>query len=160
MLFLKALIYLALWGIANFVVGLMLPRSWFSYDVFPYRPWKFEKNGKFYEKLKIKKWKDKIPDMSRLFKFMAPKRAAAALDSGSMLRLIQETCVAEIVHIAGCIEAIPVLFICPNAAGIVLFILDIILGNLVFIIVQRYNRPRLVSAYKRIKTHEEREAAK
>ena len=92
----------------------------------------FEKNGRLYEKFGIRRWKDKLPDMSRIFPFMMPAKNGFA---------DVETRVAEFVHAAIAVLGFPCIFI-GGAAGTVIWILWA-LGNIPFIMVQRYNRPRL-----------------
>ena len=56
----------------------------------PWRSAPWEKGGRIYLKLGIRKWKDHLPDMSRLMPDMVRK------DLGSdPAVLVQETCVAE-----------------------------------------------------------------
>ena len=52
-------------GIAGGIIGELLPRRWFRWEHRPWRAYDWEKNGKVYEKLGIRKWKDKVPDKSR-----------------------------------------------------------------------------------------------
>ena len=53
---LMSLIYFAVIGILAHYVGESLPRGLFCEYKFPYRSFKWEKGGKFYNLLKIKKW--------------------------------------------------------------------------------------------------------
>ena len=46
----------------------------------------------------------------------------------------------------------------PGVWGIVLYLIYAIFGNLVFIIIQRYNRPRLVRLYERKRAKRSKEA--
>lgn len=64
--FWKCFWYLIITGIVAFFVGRLLPKMWFRPDLFPYRSYKFEKDGQIYDKLKIRKWQNKVPDMSRI----------------------------------------------------------------------------------------------
>jgi len=60
------------------------------------------------------------------------------------MRMIQETCVAEFVHLLLIFLGLGVLRLCPDAWGVILYALYVLLGNLPFVLIQRYNRPRLV----------------
>ena len=71
-LFLSA-IYIAVVGMIAFVIGLALPRKWFCEDKFPYKEYSWERGGAFYRKFHITKWKDSVPDMSKICRFMTPK---------------------------------------------------------------------------------------
>ena len=53
-------LYLAVIGLASSAAAL-LPRRWFHADRFPFRPQRWEHEGKIYEKLAVQRWKDKLP---------------------------------------------------------------------------------------------------
>ena len=153
--FLYSVIYVAILGILSHVIGEALPRRWCLWGKFPYRAWKWEKNGKIYDALKIRAWKDRMPDKSRVVKSMVPKRVGACPTSASVYRLIEETCVAEAVHACLCLLAFPICFFWDGAVGL-LFAMIFILCNIPFIMIQRYNRPALVSLAERLEKREER----
>lgn len=137
-----ALIVLIMGSIA-FVAGELLPRKNFDYTSFPYRSFKWEKNGTIYNKLRIQKWKDRVPDMSKYVKTMFAKEIVSARDPKYTHRLILETCVAELVHYV-LILLSPIFTqymdgIYGNIASVLY-----VLGNLPFVLIQRYNRPRLI----------------
>ena len=91
--FWRCALYLAVLGVAAHPLGQALPRKWFCAEKAPWRPAPWEKGGRIYLKLGIRKWKDHLPDMSRLMPDMVRK------DLGSdPAVLVQETCVAECVH--------------------------------------------------------------
>ena len=143
--------YLLFSGIAGFIIGLFLPRRWFHSERFPYCAGKWERNGKLYDKIRIKRWKNKIPDLSRICPFMTPKKLASVTDE-NIKSLIQESCVAELIHALliplglGCIAI-------WESGGIAVFLLWA-LGNLPFILIQRYNRPGLRRLYLKLKARE------
>lgn len=155
MAFLRSVIYVLALGIAAHYIGESLPRRWFRWDRFPYRAWKWEHNGTIYEKIRIQDWKDHMPDMSRVMKDMVPKKVGICPCSADVWVLVRETCVAEIVHIALCLLAPGVYLFWKNAMGIFLSCV-VIVCNLPFIFIQRYNRPTLVSLAKRLEVREER----
>lgn len=72
--FLHCFIYLAIIGTITFYVGRILPKSWFNFSSFPYRSFDWENGGKIYDKIKIKKWQNKLPDMSKIFKKLMPAK--------------------------------------------------------------------------------------
>ncbi len=149
---LKCALYVAALGILSNIVGNALPRRWFHSDRFPYKSYRWEKDGKFYRKLKIQKWKDKLPDMSKIDPTMYRKKVDTARSTENMERLIQETCVAEIVHDILIVMSLAVVRIQPGILGWVVW-LCCILGNLPFVLIQRYNRPRLCRALERMQPH-------
>lgn len=138
--FWRAALYLAALGILAHPVGQALPRSCFDPQRFPYRCGPWEKNGRIYERLGVRRWKNKVPDMSRLLPDMVKKR----LGQANTLRLIQETCAAECIHWWLLLLSVGILPLWRSPWCWVLWLLYNLLGNLPYIIIQRYNRPRLL----------------
>lgn len=155
MAFLYSVLYVIAIGIASHFIGEAIPRRWFHYDRFPYRAWRWERDGKIYDALHIRKWKDHVPDMSRIMKDMVPKRVGKTPKSTDVWRLVQETCVAEIVHIGLCLCAPVIWLFWRNWIGVVLCAIFVIC-NIPFMIIQRYNRVPLSSLAKRLERREER----
>lgn len=143
---LYALLYIAALGILSHFVGQALPRTRFSAERFPYRAYEWENGGRVYEKLGIKHWKDKMPDMSRIMPDMVKKRMSADVDM-----LIAETCVAECVHLWLIVLSLGIFAFWRGAWAWVFWLAYNILGNVPFILIQRYNRPRLVKLASRRK---------
>lgn len=130
-------------GALAFVGGELLPRKNFDYTAFPYRPFKWEKGGRIYEKLHIRKWKDHVPDMSKHVKTMFAKEIVSPRDPEYTRRLILETCVAELTHnVLILLSPIFPQYMTGVYADIAMLVYA--LGNVPFILIQRYNRPRLV----------------
>ena len=146
-------------GVVSFVLGRLVPKEWFDYTRFPYRSFAFEKGGKIYEAISIAKWQSRVPDMSRIFpKLMPAKKIPARPDEQTLLVMIRETCAAEATHALLILAGLGLLAIWPGAGGILLYLIYAILGNLVFLIIQRYNRPRLVRLYERMCAKRSKEA--
>lgn len=152
---LLSIVYVLVLGILAHYVGESLPRSFFIIDAFPYKPFAWEKNGRIYEKLKIRNWKKKLPDMSRIMKDMLPKRVTTKDTADNLNALIKETCVAEFTHKVLCVLSIGIYLIWKDIVGVILSAV-FIFCNLPFIIIQRYNRPHLISLYKKMIAREER----
>lgn len=144
-------VYVALIGILSNPVAALLPRSWFDPDKFPYRSYSWEQEGKIYNKLRIRVWKDALPDMSKILKNMVRKEVSSKPTAESMDLLARETCVAEVVHWVLMVLSLAVLWIWPGPGGWVCYGLCI-LGNFPFILIQRYNRPRLVHTRNRLRS--------
>ncbi len=148
-------IYVAVIGALSNLFAIFIKRDGIDEKKPPFKPFKWEKNGKVYDKISIRKWKSKVPDMSRFLKFLLPKRVVSGTTSSDLRALIKETCVAEIVHTALMILSLAVFFICPGVEGWVLYGLCFF-GNLPFIFIQRYNRPQYIIAEERLARREER----
>ena len=71
--FWRAALYAAALGVLAHPVGQALPRRWFDPHQAPYRCRDWEKGGRVYNKLHIRRWKDRLPDMSRLMPDMVKK---------------------------------------------------------------------------------------
>ena len=144
---LYCVIYYIVLGVFSFLLGRILPKGWFNSRAFPYKPLDFEAG--LYKKLRVKQWQNTLPDMSCILpKLMPPKKMTA--DYGSRLpRMLQETCVAEFIHVLLSILGLFGICIMPDAWGALFYAAYFLLGNLPFILIQRYNRPRLVRVYEK-----------
>lgn len=151
-----AVIVAALGGFAFFLIGQLLPRRLFVPGRFLYRARKWEDGGKIYMKLGVHLWKDRVPDMSRIIPGVVKKKAHLARTPETMYRLIQETCVAEFIHWLLIIVISPLVFAAIRGALGVAAAVVYAAGNLVFVIIQRYNRPRLVEIHKRMEKRREK----
>ena len=138
--FWRAALYAAALGVLAHPVGQALPRRWFDPHQAPYRCRDWEKGGRVYNKLHIRRWKDRLPDMSRLMPDMVKKKLAAA----DPMSLVQETCVAECVHFCLGLLSLGAFALCRSGWMVCIVAVYILLGNLPFQIIQRYNRPRLL----------------
>lgn len=152
--FMISLIYLVAIGLASFFIARLLPKKWFSYNKFPYRSTDTEKEGRFYQSLGVKEWKDKVPDMSKILpKIMPTKRLPEKITANNIELMVQETCIAEFVHRLLVVLGFGCVFIFDTAGGWIVSELYA-LGNLPFIIIQRFNRPKLVRILNRLKGKE------
>ncbi len=148
-------VYVAVIGALSNFFALLIKRDKIDENKRPFKPYKWEKNGKIYDRLAIRKWKNKVPDMSRFLRFLLPKKVVSGTTSKDIRALIKETCVAEIVHTVLIVLSLAVLYICPGTQGVILYLLCLV-GNLPFIFIQRYNRPQYVTAEQRLLRREER----
>ena len=146
--------YCAFIAIVAFFIGRILPKRWFHAEMFPYASYSFEKNGKIYDRLHIRKWMNHVPDMSRVFTKWMPAKKMDDNSRENLPLLIQETCIAEFIHTAEGIAGFYCISIWPGIGGFVLGML-FMLGNLPFILIQRYNRPRMLKIWKRYCTETE-----
>ena len=121
---LYCVIYYIVLGVFSFLLGRILPKGWFNSRAFPYKPLDFEAG--LYKKLRVKQWQNTLPDMSRILpKLMPPKKMTA--DYGSRLpRMLQETCVAEFIHVLLSILGFGAVFIVGGAWGWIISIARLI----------------------------------
>ena len=149
-------------GLLCFLIGEMMPAQELRLSrlsLSPCHAW--ERNGDVYLKLGINRWKDKVPDMSRYIPHTFRKKIGVMRSPEHVEGLIRETCVAELVHVG----THPLEPRVPRAAapaagtGSACCSIDIF-GNLPFILIQRYNRPRLVILLERQREVQAMQAAK
>lgn len=139
----RCIAYMALWGLACFPLGRLIKGMKPDWERPPYAPWGWEDSGRFYEKLGIRRWKDFLPDVSRLFSFIVPRKAFSGRPDAAKLRdMLMETCVAERVHVILCVAGLAMPVLWPGPWGWALYGVYVLLGNVPFIMIQRYNRPR------------------
>ena len=152
----NCIVYIAAIGLLSHLIGEALPRKWFDPEKKPYAPWKIESGGRLYKALKVHKWKDKLPDMSRVSPMMVKKSISLSNASAEAIsKIATETCVAEMIHDALILCAPGLYLIWPDPIGAIIAVIYA-LSNIPFIIIQRYNRPTLVKLSKRLKEREER----
>ena len=155
--FLKCVLYLLALALLAHPVGQALPRRWFDGGRFPYKCYKWEKQGKLYTRIGVDRWKTLVPDMSRILPDMVKKRVEpTAVTAAQADVLVQETCVAEAVHTASSLLGLVCLTLWPGWGGVIVWLVWFLLGNLPFILIQRYNRPRLIRLRALLQRREQR----
>lgn len=137
-------------GVSSTIIGNFIPRTWVRCDRFPFKEYRFEKNGKLYDMFGIERWKGKLPDISEYIKSVFPKKVTGDLmKEGYFERFAKETCISELIHfVLICISPLYLLFNWDIHWGIAVMFIDIMV-NIPFIMVQRYNRPRLLRIAQR-----------
>ena len=125
-----AVAYLLVLAVLAHPLGQALPRRWFDGGRFPYRCYKWEKQGKLYTRIGIERWKKLVPDMSRFLPDMVKKEVGLGA-----------------------------LWLWPGWGGVVLWLIWFLLANLPFLLIQRYNRPRLMRLHALLQRREQRKGA-
>lgn len=152
--FLRCFRYLAVIGLLSFFAGRALPKQWFHYDRSPCCAFSFERDGKIYDALKIRKWKDHVPDMSKIFPAWIPsKKLSGALSINQVEQMLLETCIAECVHVFLGVAGFVCVLLWDGPGGWVMSLL-FLLGNIPFCLIQRYNRPKFVRILRRLEARE------
>ncbi len=132
----------------------IFPKSLYSYKHKFYVASKRE--IRFYEKIGIKKWKDKVPELGATGGFS--KKNIKSLDSKYIARFIYETCFGEILHLLAALLGFLCLLFFPARHFYV--ILPVLIVNFVLNIlpcfIQRYNRHKLTTLYEYLKRKEVR----
>jgi glycosyl-4,4'-diaponeurosporenoate acyltransferase len=144
--FLTILIDIVAWFVIHMGVSYFMtriPLSSFGTDFWLYKPWKWESNGKIYQRIfVIKSWKKKLPDGAAIFKEGFQKKTLRGLDNMYLDNFIRETRRAELTH--WIVLLFGPLFLLWNLWWVgILMITYALCMNLPCILTQRYNRIRL-----------------
>ncbi|MEE0968817.1 MAG: hypothetical protein U0M06_05540 [Clostridia bacterium] len=145
---LTGLKFTAIMGILAHVFGLVFPKEFLRYDSFLFSSYDWEKDGRYYNKFGVSHWMSKLPDMSRAVPYMFRKKLSHDLSSDHIKRYIDETCMAELVHILLILSS-PILTVLVDGITGVVFMMIYAFCNIPFVIIQRYNRPKLVRLLRR-----------
>ena len=100
---------------------------------------------KLYKKLKVKTWKDKLPTYDA---------DTFSVQKKTFDEIAQATCQSEIVHEINVVVSFLPLFATFLFGSFMVFLITSVLAacfDLLFVIMQRYNRPRLVKLAKKMK---------
>jgi glycosyl-4,4'-diaponeurosporenoate acyltransferase len=126
-----------------------MPRRFFAADCWFYRARRWEKGGATYNRLfRIKRWKDSLPEAGALFPGGISKRDLQSRTIEHVQLFVMETRRAELTH------WLPVLFsfsfFAWNPVNVAIWMPVVgFVGNVPFIMVQRYIRPRLAAIVER-----------
>lgn len=141
------IILAGVWHVVTFLSCQKLPDSIFDASKNRYTAKQWERGGRWYrDNLKIQCWKDRVPQY--IGKGGFSKRHFTDDSIEYLDQFIMETCRGEWMHFKNCLCVIVTIIIDPLLVGM-LFSLLILIGNLPFAIIQRYNRFRLQTLRKR-----------
>lgn len=141
------------WGVFHAGTGYAahrLDERRLSQDGWLLRPRRFETAGQWYRhRLRIHRWKDKVPEAGALFRGGVSKRQIPSHDVAGLELFVRETRRAELAHWwAMFCGPVFVLWNPPLAAALLIGYGVAI--NLPFIAIQRYNRFRTLSLVERL----------
>lgn len=133
--------------IASFVIKL-LPKKWFSHDKKFYSMSKGER--KFFEKIGIRRWKDKVPDLGVLGGAVSKKKLTSFNDNVYISRFLFECAYGQVMHIAAAILGFLLVPLYPfeywYCFGLPIAVVNCVL-NCMSLFVLRYNFGRLKTLY-------------
>lgn len=138
---------LVLFGIICLIMRLTVPSKAWNYKKGIFKVSK--KQYLFIKKLKIAKWKDRVPEMGKTSNF--PKDKVYSFETSYLAKFLQETCFAELLHILAGLMAFIILPIMPIKSYV--YALPILVVNLILHIlpclIQRYVRFKLAHVYEK-----------
>ena len=115
--------------------------------LFAVRAQVWERNGRTYELLGIRRWKDKLPEAGARFGNGFSKRNLRGRGRGELVRFAREARRGELVHWCA-IAALPLFALWNTPLGMLVNAIYSVAANFPCIIVQRYNRARIVHLLK------------
>lgn len=152
----KSIFVFVLLSIFNTIWYLLLPRDKFHEDNWMFRERKWENQGLFYNKVfKVKKWKDILPELGDFLPTAFKKKDVLSFDMEYVKEFIAETCRAEICHWSIIFSILLYFLFQFNWVNAIMVIISILL-NAPFIIIQRYNRPRMAAILKEQDKHNDK----
>lgn len=127
-----------------------LPKKLFDPYRKEYRVSKFENN--FFKFIRIRKWKDKIPEIGALTCDFGKGKIENPNDTQYIYEFLIEMGYAESIHIISCLTGFLIILILPIKyflyIGLPIAIINIGF-NILSAWIQRYNRPKLLLLYER-----------
>lgn len=132
------------WGIRQ------VPLAFFAAHAAWFRSFSFEKEGKFWQTyFRVARWKDRLPEGTQIDSRGFDKSRMTKRKEGAYLyQFMLETCRAELTHWL-LLFAAGVFFLWNPMWAALLNCVYALLVNLPFILIQRYNRPRVRRLYHR-----------
>lgn len=135
-------------GLVALVVRRLLPSKWFRGLFKVYTAGK--KEIRFYERIGIKKWKDKVLELG-VFTNLNKSKIEDPKNNEYVIKYITEANYGVVCHLAGIIFGFLAIFCCPInlwlTIGLPVSIVSAVLSALPIFIL-RYNLPKLHSLYK------------
>ena len=125
------------------------PKKWVDpfNKIYKVRNWE----RKLYVKLGVRSWKDLIPESGKALVGFDKRSVATMNDNEYLKKFMEESVIAELMHFLSFVTSALLLLVPMKLALIVR--MPIIIANIIFqvmpVIVQRYNRPKLMLAYER-----------
>ena len=137
-----------------------LPEKWFGHERRFFQVSAKEK--KFYEKLKIRKWKDKVPELGQFTNFHKNK-VAEPRNNVYLERYMLEAAYGEVLHLAGCFLGFVIIFFYPLkywlCFGFPVAVINLIMNILPYFIL-RYNFYKMKVLYRSNERKQRRAAEK
>ncbi|MBI2706460.1 MAG: glycosyl-4,4'-diaponeurosporenoate acyltransferase [Actinobacteria bacterium] len=132
------------WASASVVIGFVcakLPAARFRRDGWLTSIRSFEREGRIYERLRVRSWKDSLPDGGQVFGSQSKRQLPDAPDR-DLSGFAIETRRAEVVH--WLLVAVAPIFVLWNPPGLfVAMVAFAVVANVPCIVIQRYNRARI-----------------
>jgi glycosyl-4,4'-diaponeurosporenoate acyltransferase len=139
------------WGVVHAGTGYLahrLPLRAVDHDTRWTRLRRWERRGRRYERVRIRRWKDRLPEAGAFFAGGVSKRELPGVATERLRRFAAETRRAEYGHVA-CAAAGPLFALWNPPAVAAVMVAYGIAVNAPFVAIQRYNRARLTVVLER-----------
>lgn len=147
----KSAIVLVIFAAAAVIATLIstrLPERFYYFRNWIFRERGWEKHGEFYQRVfRVKRWKDRLPEISDFIKSTFPKKSVKEFSSEYVEKFLLESCRAEFAHWCIIFSTLIFLFFGGLESFASMLAVSVLL-NTPFIIIQRYNRPRIILIMK------------
>lgn len=148
------IISVIVWGVIQSLavyVSLQMPDRVFSYKAFPYKSRKWEHGGEIYKRIfKVNRWKKFLPDGGSIVKNGYGKKYMLDFSQENLERFLTESCRSEAAHFLAILPFWIFGFFAPGYVVLIMLVYSLAV-NLPCIIVQRYNRPRIINTLKMVR---------
>ncbi|MDR0288100.1 MAG: hypothetical protein LBI03_10425 [Clostridiales bacterium] len=126
-----------------------IPSKQFNSESWLFQIYPWEKNGKLFSFLNVRHWKHLLPDGAAIMKGGYRKKNLTDYSPKNLDKFVVESCRAELTHLLAILPFWIFGFIGPPIIIVFMFIYALAV-NLPCIIVQRYNRPRIIALEKKL----------
>ncbi len=150
---LTVLVDIVAWGVLHAGTGYAAHRlhdEWLAREGRLLRARRFEADGRWYrDRLRIHRWKDRLPEAGALFAGGVSKRELPSYDEAGLTLFVRETRRAELGH-WWAMACAPLFLLWNPPLASALLVAYGVLVNLPFILIQRYNRFRTQALLTRL----------
>jgi glycosyl-4,4'-diaponeurosporenoate acyltransferase len=148
------LLFFLLISVVISLIAEKLPNSLYNYKFWLFKEKSWEKGGRFYEKwFVVKSWKCRLPEISDFLKSRFTKKHLNNNNKEYLKVFLMESCKSEFTHWMIIVSSL-FFYINEDLPSVIsIFFLSCIL-NVPYIIIQRYNRPRIIKLLDKTYQHE------
>lgn len=151
--FLESILTFLLFSILITLISEKLPKSIYTTNNWLLRLRSWEKQGRIYQELfHVKAWKKSIPELSDFVKWVFPKKHIREFTNEYLQQYLFESCKSEITHWLIIFSSLLFYLWCESNLATLMFLIAVIL-NMPYIIIQRYNRPRIMGMVSSASQH-------
>lgn len=134
-----------LFSIINTVLSLKIPAVFLGFKKWLFKERAWEEGGIVYQRVfKVKNWKNKSPELSDIIKTIFTRKRIEIYDKDYLHKYLIESCRAELTH-WGIIFSSFLFVLWSSVPRTSVMIIIALVLNLPYVIIQRYNRPRIIN---------------